>query len=72
MDVDAPLSLNDDAQHNVFDFRKPAPEGALGKPSWELASSVFFVGFMGAGKTSVARKLARNAGVAAIDMDTYI
>ena len=33
---------------------------------------VFFVGFMGAGKTSVARKLARRAGVASIDMDTYI
>ena len=33
---------------------------------------MFFVGFMGAGKTSVARKLARSAGVAAVDMDTFI
>ena len=53
----------------VFDFRKKeAPAHA----SYKLARPVFFVGFMGAGKTSVARKLARNAGVAAIDMDTYI
>lgn len=57
-----------DAQ--VFDFRKPGTAEAH-RP-WELTRPVFFVGFMGAGKTSVARKLARNAGVAAIDMDTYI
>ncbi len=41
-------------------------------PAGELSCPVFFVGFMGAGKTSVARKLARAAGVASIDMDTYI
>ena len=29
----------------------------------ELAKPVFFVGFMGAGKTSVARKLARTCGI---------
>ena len=33
---------------------------------------MFFVGFMGAGKTSVSRKLARTCGLAAVDMDTYI
>ena len=38
----------------------------------ELQKPVFFVGFMGAGKTSTARKLARMAGIAAVDMDTYI
>lgn len=38
----------------------------------ELARPVFFVGFMGAGKTSVARKLARICGVASVDMDTYL
>ena len=54
----------------VFDFRKPQSEPA--EPAYDLAKTVFFVGFMGAGKTSVARKLARNAGVAAVDMDTYI
>ena len=55
----------------VFDFRKPAaapPPGA----HCALAKPVFFVGFMGAGKTSTVRKLARLAGVAALDMDTYI
>ena len=38
----------------------------------ELARPVFFVGFMGAGKTSVARRLARTCGVASVDMDTYL
>ena len=56
----------------VFDFRKPKSAGGPVEPRWELSRTVFFVGFMGAGKTSVARKLARNAGVASIDMDTYI
>ena len=37
-----------------------------------LARTVFFVGFMGAGKTSVARKIARTCGLASVDMDTYI
>ena len=54
----------------VFDFRKSSDEPA--DRSYKLVMPVFFVGFMGAGKTSVARKLARNAGVTAIDMDTYI
>ena len=38
----------------------------------ELARPVFFVGFMGAGKTSVARRLARTCCVASVDMDTYL
>ena len=38
----------------------------------ELTRPVFFVGFMGAGKTSVTRRLARTCGVASVDMDTYI
>ncbi len=58
------------AESQVLDFRKPG-ERKLHVP-YELTRVVFFVGFMGAGKTSVARKLARNAGVTAIDMDTYI
>lgn len=57
-------------QAQVFDFRKQDDETA--HAMWRLTRPVFFVGFMGAGKTSVARKLARNAGVAAIDVDTYI
>lgn len=56
----------------VFDFRKPKAADAPRADAWELVRPVFFVGFMGAGKTSVARKLARRAGVASIDMDTYI
>ena len=56
-----------DAQ--VFDFRKPAQEQRL---RLSLTRPVFFVGFMGAGKTSVARKLARRAGITSVDMDSYI
>ena len=54
----------------VFDFRKP--QSGPADPVYELAKPVFFVGFMGAGKTSTARKLARLAGVAAVDMDSFI
>lgn len=56
----------------VFDFRKAPSPDAPSKPAWVLTRPVFIVGFMGAGKTSVARKLARSAGVSAIDMDAYI
>lgn len=38
----------------------------------KLTRPVFFVGFMGAGKTSVSRKLARITGGACVDMDTYL
>ena len=38
----------------------------------QLQRPVFFVGFMGAGKTSVARRLARTCGVSSVDMDTYL
>lgn len=37
-----------------------------------LVRPVFFIGFMGAGKTSVARKMARLCGIASVDMDTYL
>jgi len=37
-----------------------------------LQKPVYFVGFMGAGKTSVARKLARKCGAASIDADVYL
>lgn len=37
-----------------------------------LEKPVFFIGFMGAGKTSVARKLARMCHIASVDMDTYL
>ncbi len=46
--------------------------GAFLHSSFQLKCPVFFVGFMGAGKTSVARKLARLCGLASMDMDTYI
>lgn len=39
---------------------------------FKLTRPVFFIGFMGAGKSSVARRLARKSGLASVDMDTYI
>lgn len=48
-----------------------APATAPREPM-ELTRPVFFVGFMGAGKTSVARRLARTCSVASVDMDTYL
>lgn len=54
----------------VFDFRKK-PAG-YNPTTYVLNRPVFFVGFMGAGKTSVARKLARMASVASMDLDAYI
>lgn len=58
------------ADQPVFDFRKP--KAGPSEPRYVLERPVFFVGFMGAGKTSVARKLARFANIASIDMDMYI
>lgn len=37
-----------------------------------LKRNVFLVGYMGVGKTTVARRLARDLGVAAIDVDAYL
>ncbi len=37
-----------------------------------LTCPVFFVGFMGAGKTTITRKLAHKYGLASLDMDIYI
>ena len=70
-DTGASTASRDDSKQ-VFDFRKPGREDAPGQPRYRLTRPVFLVGFMGAGKTSVSRKLARNAGVTAIDMDTFI
>ncbi len=42
------------------------------RPPYELAKPVFFVGFMGAGKTSVSRRLARMCRISSIDLDTYL
>ena len=42
------------------------------RPTYELTRNVFFVGFMVAGKTSMSRRLARQCGLATIDLDAYI
>lgn len=38
----------------------------------QLSRPVFFIGFMGAGKTSVARRIARTCGVSSVDLDTFL
>ena len=38
---------------------------------YTLTRNVVFVGFMGAGKTTLARRIARNLGLISIDADTY-
>ena len=62
--------MSPDGASDALDFRKT--QYASHRKPWQLTCPVFFVGFMGAGKTSVARKLARTAGVTAVDMDSYI
>lgn len=37
-----------------------------------LKRNVFLVGFMGVGKTTVARRMARDMGVACVDLDAYL
>lgn len=57
----------------VFDFRhSERKDGREEEDCYDLTRPVFLVGFMGAGKTSVARRIARTCGVAAVDMDTYL
>ena len=39
---------------------------------YRLTKPVFFIGFMGAGKTSVSQQLAVQYGLASIDADEYL
>ncbi len=39
---------------------------------YELSKPVYFIGFMGAGKTSVSQYLAKTLGLASIDADEYL
>jgi shikimate kinase len=39
---------------------------------YELEKPVYFIGFMGAGKTSVSQYLAKTLGLASIDADEYL
>jgi shikimate kinase len=38
----------------------------------KLADHIIFIGFMGSGKSVIARRLARTESMSSIDMDTYI
>ncbi len=52
----------------VLQSAQPAIERIV----YDLTTPVFLVGFMVAGKTSTARRLARTCGLASVDLDTYI
>ena len=52
--------------------RQSAPAPKRDEQSAALARPVFFVGFMGAGKTSVSRYMARRWKFSAIDLDVYL
>lgn len=67
-DRDAPTLLAD----SVSTRGKVRTKEVCMSDRYELKRPVFFVGFMGAGKTSVARRLARQCHVASVDMDTYL
>ncbi|MCL1797892.1 MAG: shikimate kinase [Eggerthellaceae bacterium] len=51
---------------------RPMAKSPAAQKNYALKTPVFLVGFMGAGKTSIARKIARMCGLAAIDVDTYL
>lgn len=42
------------------------------KPQWTLRRPVYLIGFMGAGKSSVARRLNRKFGFDYVDADSYL
>ncbi len=60
---------HDPVTHNMTE--QNTAEGAE-RPQYALSRPVFFVGFMGAGKTSVSRKLARMCRLSLVDMDVYL
>lgn len=70
------------AQAGKPNRQAPSPKAQAGRPKQRtqpaqrppctLGRPVFFVGFMGAGKTSVSRRLARMCRISSIDLDTYI
>lgn len=49
-------------------YQPPADQ----QPVYRLNAPVFFVGFMGAGKTTVARRVARLTRQACVDLDAYL
>lgn len=52
---------------------EPSKSAKPAKPApYTLSKHVFLIGFMGAGKSTVARKLARGVGLSSVDMDIYL
>jgi shikimate kinase len=56
---------------NASKARAYQPSADL-QPLYELKCPVFFVGFMGAGKTTVARRLARLVRLSCVDLDAFL
>lgn len=64
-------------QDTVFENIDNASKARTYEPSdepqlFELVKPVFFVGFMGAGKTTVSRRLARMVRLSCVDLDAFL
>ena len=62
------MKQNENKKGNELNISK----NSSNRGQYYLTRPVYFVGFMGAGKTSIARKLARSCSSSALDLDRYI
>ncbi len=64
--------MPDNVAQEDADVNPSGSSALLPRETMTLVRSVFLIGFMGAGKSSVARRLAHMCGIVSVDMDTYI
>ncbi|MDF2232844.1 shikimate kinase [Albimonas sp. CAU 1670] len=70
MTTPEPISRPDAASDPASDDRADA--GVAGAPTWRLAKPVVLIGLMGAGKTSVGRRLAATLATPFVDSDEEV
>ncbi|MGI6591051.1 MAG: shikimate kinase [Eggerthellaceae bacterium] len=63
---------NEPVFENISDASRNRGYEPTDKSSYELKCPVLFVGFMGAGKTTVARHLAKTLRMRCVDLDVYL
>lgn len=66
------MGENDNILENISDASGNRGYEPTGASLFELRCPVLFVGFMGAGKTTVARRVARLTRMTCIDLDVYL
>ena len=59
-------------ESSAVDPQKATAARSAREGRWNLAVPVFLIGFMGAGKTSVAQQLAVTRGLMSVDADEYL